>query len=101
MMKILILAFILITLSYSTQQFMFQNTIGTTERRLNKNTAASRRKEFLLRQKEIEKLRKNQIEFKNKLMAKLEADRQKIILAYLQPHAGKTSILKDFQTSRY
>ena len=98
--KLLILVIFLASFTLSMQQFMFKNLIGAGGKS-NLNKAAKMRNDFQLRQKHLEQLRNREAEYKNMLKSKLEAVHQKIIQAYLQPHSGATSLLKDFYTMRY
>jgi hypothetical protein len=98
--KLLILVICLASFTLSMQQYMFKNLIGSSEKS-NLNKAAQIRNDFQLRQKQLRQLRSREAEYKNMLKSKLEAEHQKNIQAYLQPHSGATSVLKDFYSMRY
>ena len=93
----LLFAIILLLISHSLQQYMFKNPIGIKE----KSNVASMRNHFLERQQQIEELRNKEMVIMEILYKKMQAERLKVILEYLQPGAGKTSLLKDFYAQRY
>ena len=94
----LLFTIILLLISHSFQQYMFKNPIGIKE----KSNAASMRNHFLERQQQIEELRNKEMEVAAEILyKKMQAERLKVILEYLQPGAGRTSLLKDFYAHRY
>jgi hypothetical protein len=55
---------------------------------------------YHLRQRLSEELKRLELEKKNAIKLKEEAERRNVIKSYLEPAAGKTSVLNDFY-SRY
>jgi len=55
---------------------------------------------YQLRQRLIEEIKRLELEMNNAIVMKKEAERRHAIKIYLEPAAGKTSVLRDFY-SRY
>jgi hypothetical protein len=100
MKKFLLTAILLLLISHSFQQYMFKNPIGIKEKSIS-YTPVLMRNDFQLRLKQTDDLRTKEMAIVEILNKKMQAERLKVILEYLQPRAGKTSLLKDFYAHRY
>ena len=97
-MKKILLFIFLASLIHSSEQFKYPKMyqLGFILKHSKVKPQSEVARFYQLRQKLTEEIKRLELEMNDAIIMKEEAERRHVIKKYLEPAAGKTSVLRDF-----